>query len=163
MTRTFVCICFVSMNSTGGMTMEGNMKKRTKKVTAVIEKWDDGTVSAYVPDFEGFNLNGQGTDVDGAKKALQEAVSDYRYMFEARGEELPEQLKEVEFEYRYDIATFFDSFRFISVSSFAKYAGINPSLMRQYKQRLSFASEAQKEKIESAIHRAGKEMMAVRL
>lgn len=133
------------------------------KVTAIIEKWDDGTVSAYVPDFEGFNLNGQGKDVSEAKASLLEAVDDYKYMFESRGESVPSSLSGIEFEFNYDIASFFDDFKFINVSSFAKYAGINPSLMRQYKQRISFASESQKSKIENAIHRAGKEMMAVRL
>lgn len=53
--------------------------------------------------------------------------------------------------------------KFISVSTFAKYAGINPSLMRQYKQRIAFASEAQKAKIEQAIHKAGKELISVQL
>lgn len=133
------------------------------KVTAIIEKWDDGTVSAYVPEFDGFNLNGQGKDVAEAKEALLEAVNDYKDMFESRGETVPSSLYDIEFDFQYDIATFFDNFKFINVSTFAKYADINPSLMRQYKQRISFASESQKRKIEKAIHRAGREMMAVRL
>lgn len=133
------------------------------KVTAIIEKWDDGTVSAYVPEFDGFNLNGQGKSVAEAKEALQDAINDYKTMFESRGETAPSSLSDIEFEFKYDIASFFDNFKFISVSTFAKYADINPSLMRQYKQRISFASESQKRKIEKAIHRAGREMLAVRL
>ena len=84
-------------------------------------------------------------------------------MLKEQGNEVPGELKNVEFEYKYDIASFFDNFKFISVSTFAKYAGINPSLMRQYKQRIAFASEAQKAKIEEAIHRAAREMLAVQL
>lgn len=131
------------------------------KTTAVIEKWDDKTVSIYVPDFKGFNLNGQGDTVENAKHSLWEAIEDYKQLFVSQGKEVPDELKHIEFEYRYDIASFFDSFKFISISSFAKYAGINPSLMRQYKQRIAFASEAQKAKIEQAIHKAGSEMLAV--
>lgn len=33
----------------------------------------------------------------------------------------------------------------------------------QYKQRIAFASEAQKSKIEEAIHKAGSELLAVQL
>ncbi len=133
------------------------------KTTAVVEMWDDKTISIYVPDFEGFSLNGQGKTVEEAKRSLWEAVEDYRQMFVSQGKEIPEGLAHIEFEYKYDIASFFDYFNFLSVTSFAKYAGINPSLMRQYKQRIAFASESQKAKIEQAIHRAGADMMAAHL
>ncbi|MCF2583207.1 type II toxin-antitoxin system HicB family antitoxin [Bacteroides caecigallinarum] len=125
--------------------------------------WDDKTISVYVPDFDGFSLNGQGNTVEEAKQALYEAVNDYKTMLSETGKEIPASLSDIEFEYKYDIASFFECFKFISVSTFAKYAGINPSLMRQYKQRIAFASEAQKMKIEEAIHRAGSEMLAVHL
>jgi predicted RNase H-like HicB family nuclease len=133
------------------------------KTTAIVEMWDDKTISVYVPDFDGFSLNGQGNTVEEAKQALIEAVDDYKTMLSETGKEIPASLSDIEFEYKYDIASFFECFKFISVSTFAKYAGINPSLMRQYKQRIAFASEAQKMKIEEAIHRAGSEMLAVHL
>ena len=133
------------------------------KTTAIVEMWDDKTISVYVPDFDGFSLNGQGNTVEEAKQALYEAVDDYKSMLSETGKEIPASLSDIEFEYKYDIASFFECFKFISVSTFAKYAGINPSLMRQYKQRIAFASEAQKMKIEEAIHRAGSEMLAVHL
>lgn len=131
--------------------------------TAVVEMWDDKTISIYVPEFKGFNLNGQGKTVEEAKHSLLESVEDYKQMFVSQGKEIPEELKHVEFEYKYDIASFFEYFKFLSVTSFAKYAGINPSLMRQYKQRIAFASESQKNKIEQAIHRAGADLMAAHL
>lgn len=131
--------------------------------TAILELWDDKTISIYVPEFEGFNLNGQGKTVEEAKESLKQAVEDYKEMFIAQGKEIPSSLTDLEFEYKYDIASFFECFKFISVSTFAKYAGINPSLMRQYKQRIAFASEAQKSKIEEAIHKAGSELLAVQL
>lgn len=133
------------------------------KTTAIVEMWDDKTISVYVPEFDGFSLNGQGRTVEEAKAALALAVEDYKEALSAEGKEVPDSLSCIEFEYKYDIASFFECFKFISVSTFAKYAGINPSLMRQYKQRLAFASETQKQKIEEAIHRAGGELLAVRL
>ena len=76
------------------------------KTTAIIEWWDDETVSAYVPEFEGFNLNGQGKDVEEAKAALWQAVEDYKTLFVQMGKTVPQRLGEVEFEYKYDIHSF---------------------------------------------------------
>ncbi|WP_294629868.1 type II toxin-antitoxin system HicB family antitoxin [uncultured Bacteroides sp.] len=133
------------------------------KTVAIVEMWDDKTISVYVPEFDGFSLNGQGNTVDEAKRSLQECIDEYVSMIKEQGNEIPESLNNVDFEYKYDIASFFECFKFLSVSTFAKYAGINPSLMRQYKQRIAFASESQKAKIEDAIHRAGSELCAVKI
>lgn len=133
------------------------------KTTAIVEMWDDKTISIYVPEFDGFSLNGQGKTVDEAKASLRLAIEDYKTMLTEIGKDVPDTLRGIDFEYKYDIASFFECFKFISVSTFAKYAGINPSLMRQYKQRIAFASEAQKDKIEQAIHKAGKELISVQL
>ncbi len=133
------------------------------KTTAIVEMWDDKTISIYVPEFDGFSLNGQGKTVDEAKASLRLAIEDYKTMLTEIGKDVPDTLRGIDFEYKYDIASFFECFKFISVSTFAKYAGINPSLMRQYKQRIAFASEAQKAKIEQAIHKAGKELISVQL
>lgn len=133
------------------------------KTTAIVEMWDDKTISIYVPEFDGFSLNGQGKTVDEAKDSLMLALEDYKVMLAEIGKDVPDTLRDIDFEYKYDIASFFECFKFISVSTFAKYAGINPSLMRQYKQRIAFASEAQKAKIEQAIHKAGKELISVQL
>lgn len=133
------------------------------KTVAIVEMWDDKTISVYVPEFDGFSLNGQGNNVEEAKNSLQECIDEYVSMIKEQGNEIPESLKNVEFEYKYDIASFFECFKFLNVSTFAKYAGVNPSLMRQYKQRIAFASESQKAKIEDAIHRAGSELCAVKI
>lgn len=133
------------------------------KTTAIVEMWDDKTISIYVPEFDGFNLNGQGKTVEEAKESLRLALEDYKTMLAEIGKDVPDTLRSIDFEYKYDIASFFECFKFISVSTFAKYAGINPSLMRQYKQRIAFASETQKAKIEQAIHKAGKELISVQL
>lgn len=147
MTRTFVYI----------------INKQPMKTTAIVEMWDDKTISIYVPEFDGFSLNGQGKTVDEAKESLRLALEDYKTMLAEIDKDVPDTLRSIDFEYKYDIASFFECFKFISVSTFAKYAGINPSLMRQYKQRIAFASETQKAKIEQAIHKAGKELISVQL
>ena len=139
------------------------INKQPMKTTAIVEMWDDKTISIYVPEFDGFSLNGQGKTVDEAKASLRLAIEDYKTMLTEIGKDVPDTLRGIDFEYKYDIASFFECFKFISVSTIAIYAGINPSLMRQYKQRIAFASEAQKAKIEQAIHKAGKELISVQL
>ena len=54
-------------------------------------------------------------------------------------------------EYRYDLTAFFLAFPFINVSEFAKSIGINPSLMRKYKNGLAAAGEKQKNLIQSKL------------
>jgi hypothetical protein len=65
------------------------------------------------------------------------------------------------FEYKYDIASLFDYYNWINVTQFAKIAGINPSLMRQYKKGLSYISEKQANKIEVALHKLGNELSSI--
>ena len=74
------------------------------KKTAIVEKWDDKTISIYVPDMGKCSLNGQGKSIEEAKQALMQAVEDYKDLFAARGEEVPSELKGIEFEYKYGTA-----------------------------------------------------------
>lgn len=133
------------------------------KHTAIIEMWDDGTFSIYVPDMKSHGLNAQGKTVEEAKKGLFDGISDYVDMYKEEGKHIPDELVDVEFEYKYDIASFFEYFNWINISKFSEKAGINASLMRQYKNRLAFASEKQCEKIQKAINEMGSELTAVRL
>ena len=83
------------------------------KVSAVIEMWDDKTISVYVPEFDGFSLSGQGKSVDEAKCALHECVEDYVTMFKEQGKDVPKSLVDINFEYKYDIASFFENFKLL--------------------------------------------------
>lgn len=133
------------------------------KFKAIVELWDDGNYSIFVPDMEFINLNAQGTTVQEAKENLQEAIDDYVSMFDRLGKEIPNELINPEFEYKYDLASLFDYFDWINVSRLAEKAKINPSLLRQYKNRITFASEKQTKKIEDTIKKLGEELLAVRL
>lgn len=57
---------------------------------------------------------------------------------------------------------FFHHFNFLNITKFAQLAGINPSLMRQYKQG-QYVSEKQVSKIQTEIHRIGRELMSINL
>ena len=133
------------------------------KHKAIVELWNNGTYSIYVPDMENHNLNAQGNTVAEAKENLLVAIDDYRNMYKEAGKSLPKEIDNPEFEYKYDLASFFDYFDWINISKFAVKAKINPSLMRQYKSRVTYASEKQSEKIQKSINKLGKELLTVKL
>lgn len=130
------------------------------KTIALIEKGSDGTFGIYTPKINS-TIIGEGKTVNEAKadfeNSVQEMISSYD------GDELPEELRGIEFEYKYDIASLFNYFNWINVSAFAKKIGISPSLMRQYKIGKTYISEVQANKIEKALHELGNELTQVSL
>lgn len=135
-----------------------------KKVTVVIEKGEK-LYSAYVP--AGINsvcLNGQGQTIDEAICDMKEALEECRESYVENGEAIPIDIAgELDFEYKYDVASIFNHFDEINLSSFARKNGLNESLLRKYKNRLAFASEKQCKKIEAGLHRLGQSLVAASL
>lgn len=132
-----------------------------KKIEVIIEKSKEGGYGIYAPSAPG--ILGFGLTEEEAKESLQDALESAIEEYEERGSELPEWLGDgnVEFEYRYDFSGFFQSFPFFNVTQFAKAVGINPSLMRKYKEGLAFASEKQKALIQSKFTELLQQMSAV--
>jgi len=132
------------------------------KTIALIEKGKDGRYGIFTPDLES-TVIGSGTTVAEAMVDFERSLSEIRSAFAEAREPLPKELQDVEFEYRYDIASVFDFFDFINVTRFAAKAGINASLLRQYKKGGTYISENQARKIETALHRCGEELMSLSL
>jgi len=57
----------------------------------------------------------------------------------------------------------FEHFGMLDVTNLAKRIGLNPSLLRQYKSGLTFASDKQKQRILKGLHELGEELLRVRL
>jgi predicted RNase H-like HicB family nuclease len=128
------------------------------KLKAIIERWDDGTYSIYVLNTSNHNLSAQGATVEEARRNLQEAVNDYIQMYNAMNKPVPSEISNPVFEYKYDLASFFNYFDYLNISAFARKAKVNPSLMRQCKKKVAFASEKQTMRIQETINSIGKEM-----
>lgn len=122
----------------------------------------DGTFGIYTPDID-HTIIGDGSSVEEAKADFENSVEEMMLSYTERGKEIPDELKDVEFEYKYDLASFFSYYKWINASQFAKFAGFNASLMRKYKTGITYISEKQTKKIENALHRLGEELAAVRL
>ena len=66
-------------------------------------------------------------------------------------------------EYKYDVASIFTELDYINISKFAKISGINASLLRHYKKGDYYISRKQVLKIEEALHKIGRQLIAVSL
>jgi predicted RNase H-like HicB family nuclease len=133
------------------------------KTTALIEKGKDSTFSIFTPDINHVII-GEGNNVHDAKADFENSVKEMLASYTETGRKVPKELQDIEFEFKYDVASVFDEYDFINVSKFAAYSGMNASLMRQYKTKKDiYVSEAQIKKIEDGFHRAAKSFAAIRL
>lgn len=109
-----------------------------KKIKIIVENSSDGMFWCYTEDsINNIGLNACGKSVAEAKKDLTDCITLAKEEAESRGEEFPY----IEFVYKYDLQSFFDYFSFLNVTEIARRAGINPSLMRQYRKGIKHAGE----------------------
>ena len=130
------------------------------KTVALIEKREDGSYGIFTPDLQS-TIFGEGKTVKEAKEDFENSVKEMVESFSEN--ELPEELKNLVFEYKYDVSAVFNYIDCINVSKFAEKAKINASLMRQYSTGKAYISEIQARKIENSLHELGKELSEVSL
>ena len=130
--------------------------------TALIERGKDGTFGIFTPDIN-HTIIGDGKTVEEAKADFENSVQEMILSYTETQREIPDELKDIVFVYKYDIASMFNYYDWINVSKFAQKTGINPSLMRQYKIGKTYISENQISKIENSLHSLGNELAAIKL
>ena len=130
--------------------------------TALIERGKDGTFGIFTPDIN-HTIIGDGNTVEEAKADFENSVQEMILSYTETNRKLPDELKDIQFVYKYDIASMFNYYDWINVSKFARKAGINPSLMRQYRMGTTYISENQMNKIENTLHSLGNELTAIKL
>lgn len=128
-------------------------------IKAIIEKGEDGLFSVYAKEIPG--AYGSGLTEQEAKDDFVEQLEEQsEFHFEKTGF-YPEWSNGYTIEYSYNLTGFFIAFPFINASEFAKAVGLNPSLMRQYKNGLAFASEKQRQSIQQAYEKILRKMQSV--
>jgi len=132
------------------------------KITVIIEKGKDSNFSAYSSSLKNHLIIGAGATAEEAKNDFILAYGEMIQSYVSKNEDIPKELQKLTFEYSYDISAFFNKYKWINVTQFSKTAKFSPSLMRQYKSG-QYISEKQISKIESALHNAAKELLAVKL
>src|SRR5438874_13724650 len=71
------------------------------------------------------------TTLQSLEKKLKKILNDFH------------SLKEVDFDYTYDLSVFFEKFDFLNQSKIAEMSGINPGLLRQYASGVKHPSKEQ--------------------
>lgn len=132
-----------------------------KKRTALIEMGADGTFGIHTPDIES-TIIGEGSTVAEAKADFENSLREVIDAFAETGTQDPDDLQNTTFIYKYDLPSFLSYYDYFNMSRLAKQAGINPSLMRQYKNG-QYVSEKQVAKIQMTINRIGKELATIQL
>lgn len=119
------------------------------KLNAIIEKGQDGGFAICVRNMPW--LIGYGETEGEAKADFYEVFKEQVEYYNKKHGEMP-QWENAEISFPYDIAAFFTAFPFINVSQFAQFVGINPSLMRKYKQGFATASQKQLSIIQNGLN-----------
>ena len=119
-----------------------------KKVDVIVETGKD-LFACFLPkesDSLGIGLCGDG-------KTVKAAIADFYVCVEEAKKDLKEQAKEfpgVEFNFILDVGAFFNYYP-LSITAFAKYIGMNASLLRQYAAGIKVPQAKSLEKIRQGI------------
>ena len=124
-----------------------------------IEKDKDGTYIAYNVDESPYTLIGHGATVKEAKADFANSMQESEE--ERKGAAAP--ILSAAPAFRFDLSSLFEYYSMLNVSAFARYLGINETLMRQYKKGNTYISDLQLQKIEDGLHRLGADFLGLRL
>ena len=115
-----------------------------------VEKSTDGSFGCY-PEDETLDFG-----VAGYGAPAEEAIADFKMTYEEMKEDCAkagEEIPDCEFEFKYDLKSFFDYFDCFNVKKIAEKAGINYTQLNQYLTGHRNASRAQYDKLSGAIRK----------
>lgn len=118
-----------------------------RKVTVVVESGKD-LYSCFMTGTDDltFGLIGDGKTAKAAMEDFLIADKEMREFYEEEGKEYPD----LEFHFVFDVGAFFNYYP-LSISAFAKYIGMNASLLRQYAAGIKSPQGKSLEKIRQGI------------
>lgn len=125
------------------------------KLLAIVERGKGRrNFSCFAPKSIGKRgLAGYGASAMEAMEDIAVAVNEYKEMAAEKGEEFPD----VEFDFRFDIGSFFDYYP-LDVTAVAKYIGVNASVLRQYVTAIRVPKQTQIDKIREGIARLSSDL-----
>lgn len=132
-----------------------------RTVIAIIERGDDETYGVHSPELENVII-GSGDTVAEAKEDFENSYNEVVECYIDEGRPVPNELIDIQFEYRYDLSAFYNAHPYLNVSKLAEHLHVNASLMRQYK-RGQYISEEQVMRIQEGIRSVGRELATTTL
>lgn len=132
------------------------------QVKVIIEKTADG-FSAYSKDYKGIYTVAD--TLSELKQSIEEVVQhQVDYLNETSQTKLASQLQDSTLIYIYDLKQFFNFYSVINKSEFAKYAGISPSMFKQYtSSKPVYISEERILKIQKGLHKLAEDLRKVEI
>lgn len=130
-------------------------------MVAIIEKAEDGGYAVRSVSAKG--VYGYGLTEQEAKDDFFDVLEEQAEFYKEKHGVFPDWYGEnMDIDYRYDFSGFFKAFPFFNITQFARAVGINPTLMRKYKEGHAFASEKQKAIIQTRFDDLVKNISLVR-
>lgn len=127
------------------------------QVKVSVFKADDGSYWCHTEkDIYGTGLNGCGNTVAEAKQDLCACLEEAKEDYASQGR-TPHPIN---FEFVYDLQSFFEYFSVFNVTEVARRAGINPTLMRQYTSGVKKAGEKTYAKLSACLNDIRKDIIA---
>lgn len=131
-----------------------------RKVNVIIERGADGSFSAYM-DGENlpYGLIGEGQTVQETKEDFMVAYDDMRTCCAER----KEQFVELEFNFKYDVASFLQFYAFaFTLAGLERITGVNQKQLSHYINGVKKPRPETIVKIETSLHRFGQEIGQVK-
>jgi len=131
------------------------------KSVAVIEKGKEGKYGIYVADDDlPFGVIGDGETVADAMADFNNSVEEMRTYYQDIGKEFP---KDLEFEFRYDRASFLQQYAYaFTLAGLERITGVRQRQLSYYINRIRIPSDKTVRKIEDGLHAFGNEIISVK-
>lgn len=138
------------------MSYKYNMEKRL----VIVEKAKDKSYWCFLADDGGLDFG-----ITSCGKSARDAIADFYVARDEVAASLNEEGREfpdIDFEFKFDVGSLFDYYP-LNVTTFARYIGMNASLLRQYASGAKVPQAKSLEKIKSGICKFLNEFNAGRL
>ena len=135
---------------------------KTQTVRAIVERADKN-FSAYLDGIDGVVVTGR--TFDEVKNNMFQAIDDYIQVCNEYGYEVPDELKgEYEIMFRMDVKSVLEFYSGIfTKSGLERITGINQKQLWHYASGIRNPRPEQAQKLESALHKLGQELMSINL
>ena len=131
-----------------------------KQVRVLIERGEDGTYGAYMPDDDGLNYGiiGDGNTVEEAKQDFMNVYRDMKKSFEEDGK----YFEEVNFVFSSDVPSFLAYYSGkLTLAGLERITGVARGQLSHYVTGRRNPSKRTAEKIEKALHKFGEDLSHV--
>lgn len=136
-----------------------------KMIHAIIEPSKDGYGLYYItPSLKG--ITSFGLTVEEVKKNASIVLKELVEYYTENNEPIPYELKDsnidnLKIKFSFDLKYYFDHFKYLNITEFAKKIKLNSSLLRKYRKGLAYSSEEQFNNIRKGLHSIGKELETI--